>query len=218
MFLYFSISVFMTPQERANTVLSQLKKLFPNPQPSLTFSNDWELVVAVALSAQTTDKQVNVVTEKLFQKYTTLDDYLDASLEEFTKDISAVGLYKTKAKNMLAAAKLLDEKFHRVLPKTIKELTELPGVGRKTANVVLGNAYGIAEGIAVDTHVTRLAQKFGLTTHTDPKKIEQDLVALFPKEEWFLLTMRFIEYGREYSPARKKDDDTDPISVALSST
>lgn len=205
----------MTPQTRATIVLHELKKLFPNPTPSLNFSNHWELVVAVALSAQTTDKQVNVVTKHLFKKYKTLNEYLMASLDEFTKDINGIGLYKTKAKNILQAAKILAEQFDGVLPKTIAELTLLPGVGRKTANVVLGNAYGIAEGIAVDTHVTRLAQKFGLTKHSDPQKIEYDLMHLFPQEEWFLLTMRFIEYGREYSPARKKNDTTDPISIAL---
>lgn len=205
----------MDTQTRAHTVLTVLKTIFPNPAPSLTFSNNWELIVSVVLSAQTTDKQVNVVTKKLFHTYPTLDHYLGTSLDQFTKDLSAIGLYKTKAKNILAAAHILDTQFHRVVPQTIAELILLPGVGRKTANVVLGNAYGIAEGIAVDTHVTRLAQKFKLTKHRDPKKIEQDLMHIFPKEEWFLLTMRLIEYGREYSPARKKDDDTDPISIAL---
>jgi endonuclease III len=200
-------------QSAATIVLTELKRLFPNPKPSLDFSNHWELVVAVVLSAQTTDKQVNVVTKKLFCKYNTLEKYLKADPEIFTQDLKHVGLYKTKAKNILAAAKLLKTTFKGILPKTIKELMLLPGVGRKTANVVLGNAYGIVEGIAVDTHVTRLAQKFGLTKQTDPKKIEQELMTLFPQEEWFLLTMRLIEYGREYSPARKKEDNTDPISL-----
>lgn len=205
----------MTKQEKAKIVLSELKKLFPNPVASLDFSNNWELIVAVALSAQTTDKQVNIVTKELFKKYKKLEDYYTANLEEFEKDINSIGLYRSKAKNILATAKILKDKFGGVVPKTIRELIELPGVGRKTANVVLGNAHGLAEGIAVDTHVTRLAQKFGLTKHSDPKKIEPDLMKLFPKEEWFQLTMRFIEYGREYSPARKKLDNTDPISKKL---
>ncbi len=205
----------MTTQQRATIVLDTLKKLFPAPTPSLNFSNDWELVVAVVLSAQTTDKQVNVVTKTLFQTYKTLDDYLTAELDVFAEDMHSVSFYKTKAKHILAAAKIFDEQFNRVLPKTITELRLLPGVGRKTANVVLGQAYGIAEGIAVDTHVTRLAQKFGLTTHSDPKKIEQELMQLLPKEEWFLFTVRMIEYGRQYSPARKVLDESDPISLLL---
>lgn len=205
----------MNTQERADIVLTILKKLYPEPKPSLDFSNDWELIVAVALSAQTTDKQVNKVTKELFKKYKTLDDYLAADPAAFTQDISSIGLYKSKAKNMLAAAKLYDELFGRQTPKTINELTQLPGVGRKTANVVLGNAHGIAEGIAVDTHVKRLANKFGLTTHSDVKKIEQDLMELIPQDDWFLFTVRMIEYGREHSPARKVHDNSDPISQAF---
>lgn len=205
----------MTKQERAHIVITELTRLYPHPAPSLQFSNDWELVVAVALSAQTTDKQVNKVTTELFKKYPTLDHYLHADLETFRKDISSIGLYKSKAKNMLAAAKIYDSVFHRKTPKTIKELMMLPGVGRKTANVVLGNAHGIAEGIAVDTHVTRLSQKFQLTKNSDPKKIEQDLITIIPQKEWFLFTVRMIEYGREHSPARKVADNSDPISKIL---
>ena len=208
----------LTPQQRATIVLTELKRLFPTPKPSLHFSNNWELVVAVVLSAQTTDKQVNVVTKTLFEKYKTVDDYLSAQLDVFAEDMHSVSFYKTKAKHILAAAKIFDAEFKRVLPKTIADMMRLPGVGRKTANVVLGQAYGIAEGIAVDTHVTRLAQKFGLTNQSDPKKIEQDLMVLFPKEEWFLFTVRMIEYGREYSTARKVADEMDPISILLKKT
>lgn len=205
----------MTKQQRADIVLFELKKLYPNPRPSLNYSNHWELVIAVLMSAQTTDKQVNVLTKSLFQKYQTLDDYLQANIKQFTEDIKTIGLYKTKAKNILAAAKIYDQEFDRILPKTISELIQLPGVGRKTANVVLGAAYTIAEGVAVDTHVTRLAKKFGLTKNTDPKKIEQDLMKILPKEEWALFTNRMVHYGRDYSPARKVLDETDPISLAL---
>ena len=205
----------MTKQQRADIVVSTLKQLYPNPKPSLDYSNHWELVIAVLMSAQTTDKQVNVLTSTLFKTYSTLDDYLAADLEEFTQDLNSIGLYKTKAKNILSAAKIWDQKFNRTLPKTIAEVIQLPGVGRKTANVVLAAAYGITEGIAVDTHVTRLANKFKLTKHTDPKKIEQDLMKILPKKEWAMFTNRMVHYGRDYSPARKVQSTEDPISQAL---
>jgi len=201
-------------KQRADIVLKELKKLFPESKTILNFSNDWELVVAVALSAQTTDKQVNVITSTLFKKYPTLSDYTNTSLEEFQNDISGVNYYKTKAKHILAAAKLLQEDFSGKLPKSVKELMRLPGVGRKTANVVLGNAHGLVEGIAVDTHVHRLSMQFGLTSNSNPEKIEKDLMEIFPKEEWFDLTNRMIDYGRAYSPAHKKDRD-DPITKKL---
>lgn len=201
-------------KQRAKIVLRELKKLFPEAKTILQFSNNWELVVAVALSAQTTDKQVNVVTSTLFKKYPNLIDYVNADPDEFTEDMRSVNYYKNKAKYILGAAKILHNDFGGVLPKTIKELMILPGVGKKTANVVLGNAYGIVEGIAVDTHVQRLATKFGLTTQTNPLKIEQELMESLPREEWFGFTNRIIDYGRAYSPAQKKDR-TDPICVAL---
>ncbi|TSC97549.1 MAG: endonuclease III, partial [Parcubacteria group bacterium Greene1014_47] len=154
--------------------------------------------------------KVNEVTAKLFQKYKTLDSYVKASrsrlsIKAFEKDIHSCGFFRNKTKNILAAAKLIKEKFCGTIPRTMKEMLTIPGVARKTANVVLGNAYGVVEGIAVDTHVMRLSQKFGLTDHKDPVKIERDLMELVPRGDWFFLTYGLIEYGRQICPARPHD-------------
>ncbi len=200
-------------KNRARKILSALKKLFPkNDYTMLRYSNNFELLVSVELSAQCTDKQVNVVTEKLFQKYKTLDDYVRADPGEFEKDIFSTGFYRNKTKNILAAAKMIQSRFGGKIPKTMEELLQIPGVARKTANVVLGNAYGVVEGIAVDTHVKRLSRLWGLTDQNDPVKIETDLMKLLPREEWFHFTYRVIEYGREYCGARKKDHTDCPLS------
>lgn len=201
-------------KKNAQKVVKELKKLFPEAKTVLQYSSKLELLIAVILSAQTTDVQVNKVTEKLFRKYKNIHDYIAANPKEFEKDISSIGLYRSKAKNILKMVKMLHETFHGVIPDTLELLMQLPGVGRKTANVVLSVAHGKVEGIAVDTHVTRLAQKFGLTSHHDPKKIEQDLTALLPKKEWRDFTLRMIEYGRKYSPASCRDF-SDPISKKL---
>lgn len=191
--------------KRVELLLDSLKKLFPDAHIALMFSNNWELLVAVMLSAQCTDKKVNEVTKSLFQKYRKLDDYVNASPREFEKDIHSCGFYRNKTKNILAAAKMIKEQFHGKVPRTMEELLAVPGVARKTANVVLGNAYGVIEGIAVDTHVKRLSRLFGLTNQTNPDKIEQDLMTLIPKEEWFPFTYRLINFGRMYCPARSHD-------------
>lgn len=188
---------------RAAKISAALKKLFPRAKIELNYSNNWELLVAVELSAQCTDKKVNEVTAKLFKKYRKLDDYVKAKPSEFEKDIKSSGFYKNKTKNILAAAKIVKEKFGGKVPRTMKEILTIPGVARKTANVVLGNAYGVVEGIAIDTHMARLAQKFDLTDHKDPVKIEQDLMKLFPRREWFPITYRLIMYGRYLCPRRK---------------
>lgn len=202
-------------KKKVRVIIRELKKLFPNAGMVLHYSNNWELVVAVALSAQCTDKMVNKVTEKLFKKYKTLEDYVNADLEEFEQDIKSTGFYKNKAKNVLGAAFMLQEEFGGEVPNTMAELIKLPGVGRKTANVVLGNAYGVVEGIAVDTHVKRLSKKFDLTDNSTPEKIELDLMEIVPKKHWFEFTYLLIEYGRNYSPARKFSDNSDPISLVL---
>jgi endonuclease-3 len=183
-------------------ILSKLKTLYPDAKMVLAYGNNWELMVAVQLSAQCTDKKVNEVTEKLFKKYRTLDEYVNADPKEFERDIHATGFFRNKTKNILAAAKMVKEKFGGELPRTMEEMLEIPGVARKTANVVLGNSYGVVEGIAVDTHVARLAQILGLSTEKTPEKIERDLMKLIPKEEWFSFTYRLIEYGRKYCVAR----------------
>lgn len=204
----------MTKQDRAAMVLRMLKELFPRAGMILTYQSNWELLVAVQLSAQCTDKKVNEVTEKLFKKYRTFNDYLAANPREFEKDIYQTGFYRAKTKNILAAAKYVNEHHGGKLPKTMEEMIRIPGVGRKTANIVLGNAYGIVEGIAVDTHVARFSRVYGLSTHENTDKIEQDLMRLFPKKEWFSLTYRMIEYGRKYCPARPHDHSQCPIAIA----
>lgn len=187
-------------------LIKQLKKLFPKSKTALHYGNPWELMVAVVLSAQATDKKVNEVTARLFRKYKTLGDYVKAKPTAFANDIKQIGLFRGKAKNILATAKIIKERYNGKIPRTMAELVELPGVGRKTANVILGNAYGIVEGIAVDTHVRRLSKLFGLSKHDDPNKIEKDLMQLLPKKEWFLFTYRMIDYGRKYCSARCKHD------------
>jgi len=193
-------------KKRVVKIVQELKKLFPKVEMTLNYSNNWELLVAVILSAQCTDKKVNEVTEKLFKKYKKLDDYTHANLGEFERDIHSTGFYRNKAKNILATAKIIKEKYEGKVPKTMEEMLELPGVARKTANVVLGNAYGVIEGIAVDTHVKRLTRLLGLTDETNPNKIEQDLMQILPKKEWCQFTHRMIHYGREYCPASPKHD------------
>jgi endonuclease III len=200
---------------RVRIILRELKKLFPKAEIALTYSNNWELMVAVQLSAQCTDKRVNIVTPVLFKKYPRLIDYCDADPAEFEKDIHSTGFFRNKTKNILAAAKMVKEKFGGEIPRTMEEILTIPGVARKTANVVLGNAYGVVDGIAVDTHVMRLAQKLGLTKHTDPVRIERDLMAAIPKKEWFAFTYRLIDYGRTYCVARPHDHANCPLTVAL---
>lgn len=200
---------------RVQVILRTLKKLFPQAHIALTYANNWELVVAVQLSAQCTDKKVNQVTPILFKKYKTLADYCAADPREFERDIHPTGFFRNKTKNILAAAKMVREKFHGEVPRTMVEILTLPGVARKTANVVLGNAYGVVLGIAVDTHVKRLAKLLGLTEHTDPVKIERDLMAAIPKKDWFAFTYRLIDYGRAYCVARPHDHARCPLTVAL---
>ncbi|MDD5152753.1 MAG: endonuclease III [Candidatus Pacebacteria bacterium] len=199
-------------KRRAGEILLRLKKLFPKAGMMLKYSNNWELMVAVILSAQCTDKKVNEVTKKLFKKYKTLDDYVNADSREFEKDIFSTGFYRAKTKNILAAAKMLKEKFEGTVPRTMEEILTLPGVARKTANVVLGNAYGVVVGIAVDTHVRRIAQILGLTKSDKPEVIEQDLMTVIPKEDWFRATYLFIEYGRKFCHAKHHDHAHCPLA------
>ena len=197
---------------KAVKIIKTLRKLFPNPRIALRYSNNWELFVAVVLSAQCTDKKVNEVTEKLFKKYRKLDDYAKAKRKDFEKDIRPTGFYRNKAKNILSAAKELKKRFGGKIPKTMAEILTLPGIGRKSANVILGNAYGVVEGIAVDTHVRRLSKKLGLTKHDDPIKIERDLMEIIPKKDWFEFTYLLIDYGRKYCVARPHKHENCPLS------
>ncbi|MBP9815985.1 endonuclease III [Candidatus Woesebacteria bacterium] len=202
-------------KKRAEIVLKTLKKLFPTTQSALNYSNELEFLIAVILSAQCTDKKVNEVTEKLFKKYPTLQDYNKADFEEFCQDIRQTGFYKNKAKNVLATTKKIAEEFNGKVPQEMDELLTLSGVARKTANVVMGEIFGKMEGVAVDTHVIRLSQKFNLTDKQDQGKIEKDLMEILPQKEWLEFTHRIIDYGRQYSPAHKKEDNSDPVSQAL---
>jgi endonuclease-3 len=205
----------MTKKERVRLILSELEKLFPNAKIMLHFSSPWELLVAVMLSAQCTDKQVNKATSSLFKKYKTLDSYVHADRKEFEHDIYTTGFFRMKAKHILETARLIQTKYNSTVPHSMKEMISLPGVGRKTANVVLGNAYGIVEGIAVDTHVRRLSRALKLTSHTDPDKIERDLMRILPKEKWLSFTYLLIEYGRMYCTARKHDHANCPLTKVL---
>lgn len=199
-------------KNRAAKIIAILKKLFPKAKIALHYANNWELLVAVQLSAQCTDKKVNEVTPALFKKYPHLEDYIRANRAGFEQDIRSTGFYRNKAKNILSAAKVVKDKFGGKLPKTMMEMLQIPGIGRKSANVILGNAYGVVEGIAVDTHVRRLAQKLGLSKHKDPIKIERDLMAILPKKEWFGFTYRLINYDRKYCPARPHDHAGCPLA------
>lgn len=202
-------------KKKAKVIVEELEKLFPDAKIALNFSNHWELLVAVVLSAQCTDKKVNEVTGKLFKKYKKLEDYAKASQAEFEKDIHSTGFFRNKAKNILASAQIVKEKHGGEVPDSMVELLELPGVARKTANIVLGTAFGKIEGIAVDTHVKRLSLLHGLTNQQNPEKIEQDLMEIIPKEEWLNFNYRMIEYGRKFCPAKKHDHENCPLVKKL---
>ena len=202
---------FKERQERILKLNAVLKKLFPKAHIALNFSNDWELLVAVILSAQCTDKKVNEITAGLFKKYSALDDYVKADPQEFENDIHAAGFFRNKTKNILGAARMVKETYGGKLPKTMAEMLHIPGVARKTGNVVLGNAHGVVEGIAVDTHVLRFVGRFDLSDHKDPVRIERDLMEMLPKKEWYSFTYRVIDYGRTMAPARFYDTSKDPL-------
>jgi endonuclease-3 len=197
----------MELKEKAKKIIEILKKEYPTAHTELTYhkSRPYEFLFAVIMSAQTTDKQVNKVTDVLFEKYTSLEDYVKADPAEFAKDISSIGLYKGKAKNIQATAKILLEKYDGKVPATIEEIIELPGAARKTANVVTHELFGKNYGIAVDTHVRRLSQALGLSKNDDVKKIEKDLMAIIPQEEWGDFSRRLILYGRYHWTARSKE-------------
>ena len=193
----------MNIREKTSEILKRLKKEYPDPKTALNFKDPFQLLVATILSAQATDVLVNKVTENLFKKYKSVKDFANASFETLQKDVSSINFYKTKAKNIQAAAKIIVEQFNANVPKTMEELTSLPGVARKTANIILSNAYGINVGIAVDTHVKRLSYLLGLTKNEDPVKIEKDLMVITPKEEWGNISHLLIFHGRIICQAKK---------------
>jgi len=186
----------MNAEKQLIQVEKILKKTYPEAVISLKYKNDMQLLVSVILSAQCTDKRVNIVTAELFKKYKSAEDFANADLKTFEQEIKSTGFYRNKAKNIIASAKIIEEKFNGKIPKTMHELLELPGVARKTANIVLSNAHGINEGIAVDTHVKRLSYRIGLSKNTNPEKIEKDLMLLTPRKNWNKITYLLIEHGR----------------------
>lgn len=188
--------------ERASRVVEGLRRTYPDAHCELNFSNALELLIATILSAQCTDKQVNIVTAELFGKYLSASDYAAADLPELENDIRRIGLYRNKAKNIKACCQLLAEKHRGEVPRTMEELVALPGVGRKTANVVLGNAFDIHEGVVVDTHVARLTQRLGLTRQSNPEKIEAEMMEIIPRERWTLFSHWIIWHGRRRCFAR----------------
>lgn len=190
-------------QERANDIVVRLKQMYPKAKCSLDFTNAFELLIATMLSAQSTDVRVNIVTKSLFRKYPDPPSFAQASQVEMERDVKQTGFYRNKAKAVINASKAIVERHGGEVPRTMDELTALPGVGRKTANVVLSNAFKIAVGIVVDTHVTRVANRLGLTAHDDAEKIEQDLMKLIPQKEWTTFSHRLIAHGRTICVARK---------------
>lgn len=191
-----------TEKERARKIIRLLKREYPDAACSLNYSSPLELLVATILSAQCTDERVNQVTETLFRKYRTCEDYLKVEQGELETDIRPTGFYRNKARAIQGACRVIKQTHGGHVPERLEELLELPGVARKTANVVLGNAYGIASGVVVDTHVSRLSQRLRLTGHTQPEKIELDLMELVPRKDWILFPHLMIAHGRAVCKAR----------------
>jgi len=195
--------IYLEPKQKSKRIIELLEKQYPNAKTALDYTNPLEILVATILSAQTTDVRVNIVTQTLFKKYRTPEDYANADLKELEKDIHSTGFYHNKARNLQKSCQLLVEKFNSQVPQTMIELIQLPGVARKTANIVLYNSYGIIVGIAVDTHVRRLSERLGLTQQKDQDKIEKDLMQITQKEKWMKLTDLLIFHGRQVCTARK---------------
>ncbi len=193
----------MTNRRRVKEIVSLLAREHPDAKIALRYDDPLELLIATVLSAQSTDRTINEVTERLFKKYRIPADYASADLRTLEKDIKPSGFYHSKAKYLKGIGQTLVEKFDSKVPRTMEELTTLPGVARKTANVVLPNAFGIIEGVAVDTHVKRLAQRLGLSKNKDPDKIEKDLMELLPKNQWPRLTDLLIFHGRRVCMAKR---------------
>lgn len=194
----------MTKQERACEIMRRLGELYPTAHIALDYSGDpWHLLVAVILSAQTTDVGVNKVTPVLFERFPTPADLAGADVLEVEGIVKPTGFYHNKTKSIMAAARMVIADFDGKVPDTMEDLMRLPGVARKTANIVISNAFGKIEGIAVDTHVFRLAHRFGLSDHDDPNKVERDLCDLIPRDEWFHVNYRFIDHGRAICTAKR---------------
>ncbi|HOK40832.1 MAG TPA: endonuclease III [bacterium] len=192
-------------KEKVKKIIAELKKEYGNLRTALKYNTEFEILVATILSAQCTDERVNKVTEKLFKKYRTINDYANANIKEFEQEIKSTGFYRNKAKNIINSAKKIIEKFNGKVPDNMNDLLQLPGVARKTANVVLNNAFNKAEGIVVDTHVRRLANRIGLSKNNNAEKIEEDLMKIINKNDWIIFSYLLIEHGRQICKARKPD-------------
>jgi len=190
-------------KKRAAEIIKRLKKAYPDAHCALNHSNPFELLIATILSAQCTDVRVNIVTADLFRKYRGPEDFLNVAQKELENDIRSTGFYRNKARNIQAACKRIAEVYGGKVPEKMEDLLTLGGVARKTANVVMGNAFGIASGVVVDTHVSRLSQRLGLTKQKDPQKIEKDLIELVPKKHWVMFSHWLIFHGRRVCHARK---------------
>ncbi|MEE9187486.1 MAG: endonuclease III [Bacteroidota bacterium] len=190
-------------KSQAKKIITRLRKRFPDPKVELNFDNPLELLVATILSAQCTDARVNLVTRDLFRKYRTASDYARASTAEFEEEIRPTGFFRSKAKSIINCCKSIIDEHEGRIPDRMEELVQLPGIGRKTANVILGQAFNTASGIVVDTHVQRVSQRLGLTKHSDPEKIEQELLTLVPRKDWIDFGTMMVLHGRYVCLARK---------------
>jgi len=189
-------------KKRAGKIIGQLKRAYPDARCSLNYSTPLELLIATILSAQCTDERVNIVTAELFRKYRSVDDYMNAAPAELEREIHSTGFFRNKAKSIQGACRMIREQHGGRVPETLEELIALPGVARKTANVVLGNAFQIASGVVVDTHVSRVSQRLKLTGHEQPEKIERDLIELVPRKDWIIFPHLLIAHGRAICKAR----------------
>jgi endonuclease-3 len=199
-------------EERAPEIIKRLSRAHPDAHVALNFTNPLECLVATILSAQCTDERVNMVTATLFKKYRKPEDYLKVPVEELAADIKPTGFFNQKTKSIRGACVRIVDVFGGTVPNTMEDLITLPGVARKTANIVLGNSYGVVEGIAVDTHVRRVGERLGFTSEKDPDKIEQDLMRLIPRKRWFDFTYVIIDHGRGTCIARKPRCDECPVN------
>jgi len=198
-------------QKRAAKILRILKKTYPAAKIALRYKTHWQLLVAVQLSAQCTDKKVNEITPALFRRFKTVADFASADTKELEQLIKSSGFYRNKARNLIAAAQKVQADFGGKLPRTMAKMVTIPGIARKSANVILGNAYGVVEGIAVDTHVGRIAQRWGLVDTDNPVKVEKKLMALIPKKEWYKFTYRTIDHGRAICTAQRRKCSLCPL-------
>ena len=199
-------------KQRIGPIIEELRRRYPAAQCALEHRDPLQLLVATILSAQCTDARVNLVTRDLFEKYRSAADYANANPDAFEEEIKSTGFFRNKTKSILGMAQALLERHGGQVPSSMEELTALPGVGRKTANVVLGNAFGIDEGIVVDTHVKRIANRLRLTSKADPEKIEQDLLRIVPREEWTMFSHLLIHHGRQICPARAPKCEICPVN------